>query len=190
MFVHVVGENPDMGMPEQDLCEGFEFGLGIGGAGGIGRRIQDHPFRPRRDGLFQVGRLQLVDVLRPRRDDDSRSAAERHDFRIGHPIGRGNDDFVAGIEAGHQGVEQDLLAARADDAVGGAVVEPVLALEFLRDGLAQRQDAGDRAIFGLAAPDRLDRRVLDIVWRVEIRLSHREVDDLASLRPATPAPFA
>ena len=64
----------------------------------------------------------------------------------------------------------------------GLVVEPVLALEFLRDRLAQRRNAEHRRILGLAAADRGDRRLLDVVGRVEIGLADRQRDHLPAFR--------
>jgi len=52
-------------------------------------------------------------------------------------------------------------------------------LNFFGDRLAQRYDAGDRRILGLATADRLDRGVLDVIGRVEIRLAGTEPDNVA-----------
>ena len=67
-----------------------------------------------------------------------------------------------------------------DDRVGRLVVEAVLALELGRDRLAQRGNAEHGRILGLAALDRLDRRLLDVVGRVEIGLADRKRDHFAS----------
>ena len=64
----------------------------------------------------------------------------------------------------------------------GAVVEPVLALEFGGDRLAQRRGAGDGGVFGLAPVDRGLGRLLDIVRRVEIGLAGAKADDVAAGR--------
>ena len=76
------------------------------------------------------------------------------------PIGRGNNHLVARIEAGHQRVEQDLLAAGADNAVRGLVVSRA---EFLRDRRSGAMPATGPYFFGLAAPDSVDCRRLDTV---------------------------
>ena len=127
-------------------------------------------------------RLELEAVLHRRLDDHRRAAAQADHLRIGDPIGRRDDDLVAGVERGEHRVVEDLLAAGRDDRLGRLVVEAVLALELLGDRLAQGNDAGDRRVLGLAAADGGDRRLLDMVGRVEIRLAHRQADDVPALR--------
>ena len=56
------------------------------------------------------------------------------------------------------------------------VVEIVLALELGGNRLAQWLDAGDGRVFRLAAADGGDRRFLDVVGRVEIRLADGQRD--------------
>ena len=68
----------------------------------------------------------------------------------------------------------------------GLVVEPVLALELGADRRLQLGDAVDGGVFGLAAADRRDRRLLDVVGRVEIGLAGRQADDVAALAPSAP----
>ena len=74
------------------------------------------------------------------------------------------------------------LPPGADDRLARLVVEAVLALELGGDRFAQRRDAEHRRIFGFAALDRRDRRLLDVVGRVEIGLADRQRDDVAALR--------
>ncbi len=58
------------------------------------------------------------------------------------------------------------------------VVQPVVALELGDDRLLQAGRAVDRGVFGEAPVDRGDRRVLDVLRRVEIRLAGAEADDV------------
>jgi len=51
------------------------------------------------------------------------------------------------------------------------VVERVLALELARDRRLEVGDAIDIGVLALAALDRPDRRALDVVGRIEIRLT-------------------
>ncbi len=50
MLVHVVGEDPDMGIVHQHGREGLQLLTGVAGARGIGGLVQNDPFGPRRDG--------------------------------------------------------------------------------------------------------------------------------------------
>ena len=121
--------------------------------------------------------------LRRRAHDRHRLAAgERHHFRIAHPIGRGDDDLVAGIDGRHQRVVEHLLAAGADDDLVRLVGQAVLALEFGDDRFLQLGNAADVGVLGLAGLDGVDRRQLDVGGRVEIRLAGAKADDVAARR--------
>ncbi len=115
-------------------------------------------------------------------DEDRRAAAEHHHLGVGDPVGRGNDDLVAGVQRGEKRVVDHLLAAGPDDDLRGLVVEAVLALELAGDRLAQGHDAGDRGVLGLAAADGRDGGFLDVVGGVEIGLADGEADDIPPLR--------
>ncbi len=181
MLVHVVGEHPDMGMAHQHLGERLQFVAGVGGARRVRGRVQHHPLGARRDRALQVLRPQLEGVFQRGRHEDRLAAVDQHHVGIADPIGRGDDHLVALVQRRQEGVVENLLAARADDGVGRLVVEPVLALELGGDRLAQRRDAEHRGVLGLAAPNRLDRRLLDVVGRVEVRLADRQRNHVAPL---------
>lgn len=85
-----------------------------------------------------------------------------------------------GFRRCHEGVEKDLLAAGADDRLLPGIVEAVLALELGGDRLAQLGNAGNRGILRFAAVDRVDGGRLDIIRRIEIRLTRAEADDVTS----------
>ena len=115
-------------------------------------------------------------------DEHRRAAGQHHDVGIAHPVGRRDDHLVAGIDGGHQRVEQHLLAAGADRDLRGLVVQPVLALELGADRLLELGNAVDRrCTWSCRRLDRLDRGVLDVVRRVEVRLARRQPDDVAAL---------
>ena len=124
--------------------------------------------------------MQLEATLQRRLDDDRRAARNRHHVGIADPIGRGDDDFVANVAGGQKRVEQDLLAPRPHNRLRGLVVETVLPLELGGDGLAQRHDAQNGGIFGLAALDGGDGGFLDVVGRIKIRLADGQRDDVAA----------
>jgi len=75
-----------------------------------------------------------------------------------------------------------LLAAAADGDLRRLVGKAVLALELLGDGALELGDAVDGGVFCLAALDRLDRRLLDIVGRVEVGLAGAKADDVEARR--------
>ena len=182
MFVHIVGHHPDMRMLHQHIGDRLQFGTGVGGAGRIRRRAQDDPLGFGRDRLLQCRRLQLEPLLGRADHGHGFAAGERHHFRIAHPVGCGNDDLIAGVNGGHQGIVEYLFAAGADDDLVRLVGQIVLAQKLGRDGLLQFGNAADIGVFGFAGLDCLDGGQLDVRRRVEIRLARAKTDDVASGR--------
>ena len=180
MLVHVVGQHPHMRVAHQHVGELFQLALRIGGARRVRGRVEHEPLGARRDRALEVRRLQLEPVVDRGRHDDRRAAVDRHHLRIAHPIGRGDDDLVALVHGDEEGVVEDLFSPGRDDRVGCLIVEAVFALELGRDRLAQGRNAEHGRVLGLAALDRLDRRLLDVVGRVEIGLADRKRDHLPS----------
>ena len=178
MFVHVVRQHPHMRVTHQHVGELFQLALRVGRARRVRGRVENEPLGARIDCALEVRRLQLEPVLDRGRHNDRRASVDRHHLRIAHPIGRGDDDLVALVHTDQEGVVEDLFSPGGDDRVGGLVVEAVLTAELGRDRLAQGRDAEHGRVLGLAALDRLDRRLLDVVGRVEIRLADRKRDHL------------
>ena len=73
-----------------------------------------------------------------------------------------------------------MLAAGADNRLRPLIVEAILALELAGNGFAQRLDAEHRRIFRFAALDGGNAGLLDIVGRIEVRLTHRQGNDVAA----------
>ncbi|MCY1296504.1 hypothetical protein D9M70_458930 [compost metagenome] len=182
VLVHVVGQHPDMRMLHQHVRQRLQFGMAVGSARRVGRRVEDEPLGLRRNRLVQVLRREFEVVFLGGRDEHRRAAAQRHHFRIGDPVGRRDDDFIARVQGRHERVEKNLLSAGADNRLGGGVIKVVLALELLGDRFAQFRNAGDRRVLRLAAVDGVDRRLLDIVGRIEVRLPGAEADHITTFR--------
>ena len=158
----------------------------IGGPGRVRGRVEDDPLGLRGQDPVELLGLELEAVRHVGVGEDRRAAAQPDHLRVGHPVGAGDHHLVAGVQGGEEGVVEHLLAAGAHDGLRDLVVEPVLALELAHDRLAQGHDAGDRRVAGLVPVDRLDRRLLDVLGRVEIRLAHRQADDVDARRLQVP----
>ncbi len=133
-----------------------------------------------RDRRFQCLGLQLEAELRGADHSHRRAAGQRHHFRIAHPVGRRDDDFIAGVQRRHQRVVEHLLAAGADTDLAALVGQAVLALKLRDDRVLQLGNAVHRGILGLAGFNGVDRRQLDVGGRVEVRLAGAEADDVAA----------
>src|SRR4029077_7079045 len=91
------------------------------------------------------------------------------------------DHLFAGVQRRHKSVVKHLLATGANGDLARLVVEAVLALELFDDRILEFGDAVDVRVFGsLAALDRLDCGLLDVVWGVEIGFAGSEPDNIAA----------
>ena len=151
VFVHVVAHDPDVRVALEDGAEGAEV-IGVHGrAGGVVGGVQHHPFGAGGDGGFEILGAKLEAVVLRAGDDDGFAADDLRHQRVGAPVGRGDDDFVAGVDGGHEGVEDDLLAAVGDHDLVERVVEAGVAFELGLDRLLQGGDAVLGGVFGVTA---------------------------------------
>ena len=170
-----------MAVAQQHIREGLQLGARIGGPGRVRGRVQDQPLCARRDcGLQRFGR-QLVICVRAAGNGHRRCPSQQHDFRIAHPVRRGDNDLVAGVQRGDQRIEQHRLSARRDVHLGRLVVQPVFTLELAADRLLKFRDAVRGRVLRLAFADRADGGFLDVLRRVEIRLAGAEADHIQTL---------
>ena len=171
VLVHVVGQHPDVGVTTQNLGQGQQLRLGVGGAGRVGGAVQDQPLGLGRDGGLQHLGAQLEAVLLLADHGHGLAPGEQDHVGIGDPVGSRHDDLVAGVQGRDQGVEDDRLAARGDVDLRHVVGQAVLAGELGHDGLLQFGHAVGVGIFGLAAVNGVDGGLFDILRRVEVRLA-------------------
>ena len=169
-------------MAAQHGAERRQFVAAVDRAGGVGRAVDDEQPGFRGDRRFQLRRGDLEALLDAGLDDHRLAVGEDDDVGIRHPVGRGNDDFVAGVDHGLRQVEEALLAAARHQNLLGRVVESVVALELGDDRRLQAGGAVDRRVFGEARVDRRDRRILDVLRGVEIGFAGAEADDVAAAR--------
>ena len=111
-----------------------------------------------------------------RRHGDRHRADEPRLLGIRDPERARHEHLVARIQEGDDHVEERVLGAARDQDVRRLVVEAVVALELAADGGPQLRHAADLGVLRVALPHRLDRRVLDPLGRVEVRLTRAERD--------------
>ncbi len=186
VLVDVIRHHPDVRVTLQDLGNGDQLRAGIGGTAGVVRRIEDQPAGPRGDGPLEILGRELEPVLWPARHEHRDATGKQRDIRVRHPVWRGHDDLVALLHRAHERIEDDLLGAGADDDLAGRVVEPVLPLEFLRDGVAQLGGAAHIGVARLAGVHRGPGCLPDVSRRLEVRLAGGEADHVAARRAQLP----
>ncbi len=89
MLVNIIGQDPDVRVFLEHVCERLEIGFGIAAAGRVRRRVQDQPaglgcdrcFQLRR-GQFEIGFLRAI-------NDHRYTVEQDYDIRIADPIGCG-----------------------------------------------------------------------------------------------------
>src|SRR5688572_29346814 len=74
-----------------------------------------------------------------------------------------------------------MFSAGGNDDLRGLVGDVVVALEFVRDRLAQFGNAAAGSVFGEAFVERFDGGFLDVERGIEIRLARAETDHVLSL---------
>ena len=181
VLINLVAHNDDALMTAEHLGQGFELIGAVHRPGRVARRAENQEARAGRDGGFQLFRGYLEVLLDAGLDNHGSALGQQDHLGVAHPVGGGDDDFVARIHERHNRVAHALLGAvRADD-LGRRVVQPVLTFELVDDGLAQRGITGDGGIARIVLVDGFLGGFLDVVGRVEIGLAHGEVDDVYAL---------
>ena len=79
------------------------------------------------------------------------------------------------------GVEQSLLSAGGEDGLVDRVVRAKIAGVALHDCLAHLGNAGDHGVTGKVGLNGVDRRVLDVAGRGEMRLAGPEIHQVRAL---------
>ena len=143
-----------MRMPEQDGRDLLHLGPRAGRTRRIVGKIEDQPPGPGRDGGVEVlgPQLELV-VLRAGHGHRRRLRDHGH-VGVADPARRRDHHLVSGIAARHQGIEDDLLAAVADQDLIERVIEAVVALELALHRRLQRLRAVLRRVLGVAGQGR------------------------------------
>ena len=177
--VDLVDDHPDVVLRE-DARERAQLIRGVRAAGRVGRRAEDERLGPRRDRSFERLRREQEALLLRGRHVHGRGAHHAHLLRVAHPVGRRDDDLVAGLVERHRDVEERVLGAhRRDDHVGRR--RPAAVRRRGRaDRLLQRRGAGDRRVARGALLGGLVRGVGDVLGRREVGLADAERVDLVA----------
>ncbi|MNE09864.1 hypothetical protein D3C80_1025540 [compost metagenome] len=177
MLIDVVSENQNLRMGQQHLSQSLQFVAIVHSACGIGRRIQDQPAGVRADGFGQCLRGQLEARFGAASDNARLATTQLNHFWIADPVRRRNHNFVAFVQGCGQGIEDDLLAAAANQRVLPADVETIFTLVFACDGFSQRTKAGHLGVTSMTIVDCTDGCGTDVLRRIEVRLTRAKRND-------------
>ena len=178
-----------MRVPVEDHCQFRQFPLAVHRTRRIRRRVEDHPFRRGSDGGSELLRGEQEPVGFRAVDDDGCSAVDGHHVGVRHPVRRGHDHLGALLHRRHQRQEDDLLGTTADGDLVVRELDPGPVEHPLRDRVPQCGNTVDGGVLGETGFHRCDGCRLDVVRRVEIGLSDRQVEDLPPRRPELANPL-
>ena len=149
----------------------------------IARRVDDdQPRALRQRPLYQLRRRREA-LLFPRVHEHAHRAGVVDDVFVGHPVRHRDDDFIARVQQRLRQVENGVFATHRRH----ALVHPVVGAEIrpvpVADRLPQLLDPVHRRVAREIGIQRRHRRLLDVVRRRKVRLSHPEIDHVHP-RPA------
>ncbi len=169
-------------MLAQHRAQRLQFGQRVYRAGRVARAVDHHHPSPGRDCRFQLCRRHLEALCDARLHDHRLAFRDQHDVGIGHPVRRGYDHLVARIDHRQCQIEKTLFAAARDQDLLRCVVQSVVALELRDHRRLQRRRAAHRGVLGETLVDRGNRRILDVLRRIEIRFARAQTDDVLAFR--------
>src|SRR5262245_41508041 len=74
-----------------------------------------------------------------------------------------------------------MLASAGYNDLGGFVFQAVFRLEFVRNSLPQLRDSARGSVLSEPLIQGFDRRILDVLWRIKVRLSRSKTNHVQAL---------
>jgi hypothetical protein len=150
----------------------------------VGGRHEEKHFCPGAESGIELFEVYLVATLGSRRHLDGHPSGEPNGLWVSGPIGRGQQDLVAGVEQGGKDLLDGLLAAVGDEDLRCVNREPGVASSLDRDGLTQlRETGGRRVLVVLRVSAGGHGRLDDVSRRREVGLTGTEADHVLPGRP-------
>ncbi len=181
MFVHIIGGHENIGMPEQNFAQGFELIQRINPARRVAGAVDDEHPGSGRDGFFQLRRGYLEILLDAGLDDYRFAFRDKNDVGIGHPIGRGYDDFIARVDDGKHQIEKALLSAARNQNLARSIIKTIVTFEFGNDRILEAGGAAHCRIFCKTPVDGGNGGILDMLRGIKIRLAGAQPNDVLAL---------
>ena len=181
VLVNLVGKHEEVVMAHHHARQSLQLVLAVDAPRGVARRADDEQLGLLGDGVLQLLRSHLEIAFDARADNDRLSTRELHHLRIAHPVGSGDDNLVSGVDQSQYGIAHPLLAARSHDNLGRSILQPVLTLQLVSDGLAEDEITWNGRIFGEVVVDGLLASLLDVVGGIEVGFANTHVDHVDTL---------
>jgi len=177
--VNLIGNDINVFFPHH-LSQCFQLLAVISCSRWIARVIQDNGPGRRGNRLPQLLRCQQKAIFFPRLDNDRFTANQANAFRIGYPVRRRYNHFVAFVDDGFNQVEQRIFGSTRYQYFRRLVFQPIVLLQSLANSLPQLRDAVIFGVFGEILFNSFDTSLFDIGWCREIRLANAQINDVQS----------
>ena len=149
-------------------------------ARGIARRIQDDGLGSGCNGALDHRRREREAVRFVSFDVHRHTAGITNDVPKRNPVRHRHDDLVAMVHQHLHGVEQRLLAARRRDCLLSCVSRAEVLRVARGNSLAQFYDTSYRRVLGEVAMYSINRRLLDVLRRREMRLARAKINQVGA----------
>ncbi len=179
VFIDVVGYDEDVLVRREHVGERRKFSACIDGARRVVRTVQDEQPGPWTDCLLQLFGGELEAAFDRAGQCPRPGLGELGDRRVGNPVGRRHQDFVARIEQCQAGAVERVLGAAGRDDFRGCIVESVLARELCDYRALECRRAVNRRVMRLAGGKRRRGGLADEFGRREIGFAYGEIEHVA-----------
>ena len=168
-------------MATQHRGDRLEILQGEHHAGGVGGAVEHQQLAGRGDRRLQLVGIEPEPVGRGAGDQAHAGAGQLGHFRVAEPVGRRQQQFIAGPQEHLEEVVEGLLAAVGDKHLVGGGGNLIFSAEFCGNCLAQRRFAGGGSIARVAGLKGRRGGLADEGRSVEIRLPRTEAADVVAI---------
>jgi len=179
-FVDFVGQDEDV-FAHGDVGDGLKLFLGVNGAGGVAGAVDDDHLGEGGHGVLELIRGHFPAVFALGFDDDGDAADEANHFRVAGPVRGGDDDFVAWIDGGCDGVVAGVLGAAVDADLGRVVLEAVIDEQLGGEGFTKFEEAAALGVAGFAFGQGLDGSLDDVFRGIKIWFASAKAENIHAL---------
>ena len=173
LFVDLIGQDHDV-LASRDFADFPQFLFGVNRASRVAGRVEDDHFGGRGHRLFELLGGHFPTGGFHRFHDHWHAASQTHHFRVGNPVRRGNDHFIALFHHRQNRVVTSHLGPCGDADLLGIKLQLVVLQQLGGDRLAKLRNATGRGVFGAAFLKCLNGGCLDEVRGIHLWLAASE----------------
>ena len=181
MLIYLIGNNDNARILGKNLCDGSKLFLAVDSSCRVAWRAKQNDLGLIGDETLKLLGCDFEVLILSAEERYVDTFCKLYHLEITNPGWSRDDDFIALINDGKDDVADLLLCTVAYYDLCWSKVNTILFLELLADGLAQREIAWYCCVEREIIVNSFLGCLLYVIRSVEIRFSHREVDDVESL---------